>query len=116
MFSYAGVEICTIPLFCISKMTDVTCQLLCTSTMKVIIKITCHLGVFSSEIYTFFCKNYLQINELIIVTIIVFLLILLLDQPFLYLLVLDFESTCWKDCKYKTQEISRYIVIVFLWV
>ncbi|XP_041364611.1 ERI1 exoribonuclease 2-like [Gigantopelta aegis] len=29
-------------------------------------------------------------------------------QPFLYLIVLDFESTCWKDCKYKTQEIIEF--------
>ena len=29
------------------------------------------------------------------------------DQQFAYLIIIDFESTCWKDDKFKSQEISK---------
>ena len=33
-------------------------------------------------------------------------------QPFGYLIVIDFESTCWKDAKHRTQEIIEFPAVL----
>ncbi|WAQ96311.1 ERI2-like protein [Mya arenaria] len=34
------------------------------------------------------------------------------DQPFKYLIVIDFESTCWQDGKFRTQEIIEFPAVL----
>ncbi len=69
------------------------------------------MSVLSNYASRFSCKllEIENVSHVLVLFVYTCVALTISEQPFSFLVVLDFESTCWQDGKFRTQEISKYL-------